>query len=402
MSQLAGKRVLIITAGALQQSVIRTAQGMGLKVIATDSNPTAPGLKIADEAEVVDTLDLEAVLKVARRHKVDGVMTEQTDVAVPTAAYVAERLGLPGIGYDVSLTVTNKWLMRERCRVAGLPGPEYRRATTLDEAVAAAEEIGPPVVIKPVDAQSSRGVAKILHIAEIPQWFAKTKGHSREGSVLVEEMMTGTESSAEGFVAGGQVHVFGICDKTKCPPPYSYDIRLCYPGSFPATIHDEIRALNERVVRAMGLTLGMTHAEYIVTPRGVRLLEIAARGCGARVATHLIQAMTGLDPVRARIRQALGLDAELGARAFEKAGVLEFLMLPPGRVKSIEGLDEARRIPGVLEVGYNVRAGDRVGVVESGEGRPGYLLAVGENRAATLSTVEEVKRTLKVEMETGT
>ncbi len=400
MSKLAGKRVLVITAGALQQTVIRKAQAMGLWVLATDRSPAAPGLKLADRAEVVDTLDMEAVLRVARAHNVDGVITEQTDVAVPTAAYVAEKMGLPGIGYEVSLNVTNKWLMRERCREAGLPGPKYRRVTTLDEAVAAAEEIGPPVVVKPLDAQSSRGVAKIWDVAEMPKWFALTKSHSRDGSLLVEEMMTGTESSAEGFVADGRVHVFGVCDKVKCPPPYSYDLRLIYPAFFSDEVIAEIHALNERVVRAVGITLGTTHAEYIVTPDGVRLLEIAARGCGARVATHLIPAMTGVDPIEARIRQAVGLDAGALKSAFQKSGLLEFLMLPPGKIKSIAGVEEAKRIPGVIEVGYNVREGDTIGIVESGEGRPGYLLAVAESRAAIMSILDEVMSTLRVEMET--
>lgn len=400
MTKLAGKRVLVITAGALQQTVIRKAQAMGLWVLATDRSPAAPGLNLADRAEVVDTLDMEAVLRVARAHNVDGVITEQTDVAVPTAAYVAEKMGLPGIGYEVSLNVTNKWLMRERCREAGLPGPKYRRVTTLDEAVAAAEEIGPPVVVKPLDAQSSRGVAKIWDVAEMPKWFARTMSHSRDGSLLVEEMMTGTESSAEGFVADGRVHVFGVCDKVKCPPPYSYDLRLVYPAFFSDEVIAEIHALNERVARAVGITLGTTHAEYIVTPDGVRLLEIAARGCGARVATHLIPAMTGVDPIEARIRQAVGLDAGALKPAFQKSGLLEFLMLPPGKIKSIAGVDEAKRIPGVIEVGYNVGVGDSVGVVESGEGRPGYLLAVAESRAELMSILDEVMSTLRVEMET--
>ena len=400
MSKLAGKRILVVTAGALQQTVIQKAQALGLWVLATDRNAAAPGLKLADQAEVVDTLDLEAVLRVARAHGVDGVITEQTDVAVPTAAYVAEKMGLPGIGYQVSLNVTNKWLMRERCREAGLPGPKYRRVTTPDDAVSAAEEIGTPVVLKPLDAQSSRGVAKIWDAAEIPKWFERTKNYSRDGSLLVEEMMTGTESSAEGFVADGRVHVFGVCDKVKCPPPYSYDLRLIYPAFFACETVAEIHALNERVVRAVGITMGTTHAEYIVTPQGVRLLEIAARGCGARVATHLIPALTGVDPVEARIRQAVGGDAGPLDAAFQKSGLLEFLMLPPGKIKSIAGVEEARRIPGVIEVGYNVKAGDRVGVVESGEGRPGYLLAVAESRDGLLSILDEVTRTLRVEMET--
>jgi biotin carboxylase len=341
------------------------------------------------------------VLSVASKYKVDGVVTEQTDVAVLTAAYVAEKLGLPGIGYEVGRAATNKWLMRERCRKAGISGPQYRKVQTLEEAVAAAHEIGLPVVIKPVDAQSSRGVAKIWDIAEIPKWFAMTRSYSREGSVLIEEMMTGPESSVETFIIGDRVIVLGICDKAKCPPPYSYDVRLTYPGFFSDDIIHEITVLNEKIIKAIGITMGITHAEYIVTTHGVRFLEIAARGCGARVATDLIPAMTGIDPIAARIRQAVGEEDGLAERTSDRAGVLEFLMLPPGRVNKIEGVDEARRFPGVLDVGYNVSAGDRIGVIENGEGRPGYVLAVGETRADVLKTIEQVKSTLRVEMETA-
>jgi biotin carboxylase len=212
-------------------------------------------------------------------------------------------------------------------------------------------------------------------------------------------MMTGTESSVESFVTGDRVIVLGICDKEKCPPPYSYDLRLTYPAFFSQDVIHEIKTLNEKVIKAIGITMGITHAEYIVTPQGVRLLEIAARGCGARVATDLIPAMTNVDPIAARIRQAVGESAGLAEPTSQKAGVLEFLMLPPGRVKKIEGLDEARQLPGVLDVGYNVKAGDRIGVIENGAGRPGYLLAVGESRTEVQQTIEQVKRTLKVEME---
>jgi biotin carboxylase len=372
---------------------------MGLETVVTDKDPAAPGLKLADHAEVVDTLDLEGMLRVGRKHRVDGVIAEQTDIAVPPAAYVAEQMGLPGIGYETALAATNKWLMRERCRVAGVPGPRYRKAATLDEARAAAEEIGLPVVIKPVDAQASRGVAKISDVQDISPWFEKTRAHSREGLVLIEEMMTGTESSAEAFVVGDHIEVLGICDKTKCSPPYSFDTRLIYPAAFPSAVLEEIKLLNERVVRAVGVRMGITHAEYVVTDAGVRLIEVAARGCGAGVATRLIPAMTGVDLVGARIRQALGVDDALGERTLQKSGILEFLLLPHGRVKKIAGLSEARQIAGVIDIGLNVRQGDAIGIVESGDQRHGHLLAVAETRVRLLEIIEEVRQTLEIEME---
>lgn len=399
MGKIEGKRILIIAAGAWQVPVIQKAQSMGLKVVATDKNPEAPGLETADFPEVVDIIDLEETLKVARKYKVDAVITEQTDYSVPTAAYVAEKMGLPGISYEAALSATNKWLMREKCRKAGIPMPAYRKVDNLDEALGTAAEIGPPVVIKPVDNQSSRGVSKIWNMDEIPRWFEKTKSYAREGSVLVEEMMFGTESSAEGFVAGNNVYVFGICDKTKCPPPYSYDIRLIYPAFFAKEVVNEIKTMNEKIISAIGITMGITHAEYIVTDRGVRLIEIAARGCGSRVASDLIPAITGVDITEAKIRQSLGEKVELGGQRFQKSGILEFLMLPQGIIKSIRGLDKAKKIKGVIDVEYHVKVGDTVGIIDSGRARPGYLLAVGETREEVLLIAKEIKSSIGVEVE---
>src|SRR5205085_10990896 len=129
------------------------------------------------------------------------------------STYDCEKMGIPGIGQYTALSVTDKWSMREKCREAGIATPKYRRAETLDEAVAAAEEIGLPVIIKPSDSQASRGVAKMSKATKLPKWFEKAKSHSRTGSVLIEEMMVGTESSVEAFVSNGEINVLGICDK---------------------------------------------------------------------------------------------------------------------------------------------------------------------------------------------
>ena len=395
---VAGKKLLVLTAGRYQESVIATAHDMGVVVVATDRNPEARGLMAADFSEVVGAEDLEAILAVARKHRVDGVIAEQTDVAVRGAAYAAEQMGLPGIGYDVSVAATDKWLMRERCRTAGIPGPQYRKVETLEDALAAAEEIGPPIVLKPVDAQASRGVSKIWDLAELPERFASAARYSSSGAFLVEEMMTGAEASLEGFVDGERACVLAISDKTKCEPPFTYDLQLLYPTSLPEAVIAELESVNDRVIRAIGISMGLTHAEYIVTERGVRLLEIAARGCGSHVATLLLPAMTGVDPIRGRIRQAFGVDASLGDPTLRRCGALEFLTLPPGRVTNIAGLSEARRIPGVLDVSCNVAVGDRIGHLENGDERSGYALVAADSREEALSIIASVKSMVRIDV----
>ena len=147
--------------------------------------------------------------------------------------------------------------------------------------MAAAEEIGYPVVLKPVDGQASRGVFKVWRREELLAHFDRTASLTRQPYTLVEEVMVGPVTSAESFVRQGEIRIYGVCVKTKCAPPHSYDRRLVYPGRFPDRVHAEIREMNERVIRAIGIRMGITHAEYVVTAAGVRLLEIAAWGCGA-------------------------------------------------------------------------------------------------------------------------
>jgi biotin carboxylase len=395
---LSGKKLLILTAGMWQVPVITRARELGLTVIATDQNSAAPGLALADVPELVSCLDIEAVLAVARKHRVDGVVAEQTDIAVVTAAHVTQELDLPGIDVDTALRATNKWLMREACRRAGVPIPQYRKVNSADEARQAAEEIGLPVVVKPVDGQSSKGVAKVWKISDIPHWYEGARLASRCGDVLVEEMLTGTESSAEGFHFGERLLVLGISEKWKCPPPHSFDVRLIYPASFPEATMNEIRDVNRRVIEALGIRFGVTHAEYIVTAEGVFLLEAAARGCGAGVASQLIPAMTGFDPISARIRQALGEQIDRPARLDGKFGLLEFLMLPPGRIASIESVEKARRIPGVVALEYFVKPGDSIGAIENGAQRPGMLLAVAESRDGLMDLLKKVHSTVHVRM----
>jgi len=392
------RKILIVTASRAQVPLIERAREMGLHVVATDSDAAAPGFRVADVAEVANTLDPEAVLAVARRHDVAAVVTEQTDVAVPTVAWVAERLGLVGIGVDVARAASHKYAMRLACQAAGLPTPQFHLCRTFDDARRAAAEVGFPVILKPVDNQASRGVTKVAAAPELETAFTEAMKHSRSGEILVEELMSGTEAAVDAFVDGDAVTTLGICDKTKCPPPYSFDMRLIFPGRFDRATLEELRSVNEAVIRAVGIRMGITHGEYMVTSKGVRLIEIAARGCGARVATDLLPAMTGADLLGARLRQVLGEPPALTV-PLALAAVLDFIVLPPGRARGISGVDEARAIPGVVGVEIMVREGQQWSVIKSGDARHGYVLAVGETTTAALDAAAAARRQLRFDVE---
>ena len=393
----ASPRLLVIAAGPLQVPIIRRAREMGAFVVATDRAADAPGLRAADAGVTVAADDAAGLERVARAFGVTGVVSEQTDAGVLGAATVAARLGLPGISVEAARAATDKWTMRRVCAAAGIPVPAHHRVRTLQEAERAASALGFPVVLKPTDAQSSRGVVKLTTAAGLADAWPRCLAESASGTMLVEEMMVGVESSVEAFVGDdGAVQILGICRKDKSAPPASFDLRLTYPGDFPDDVTAALARTHEEVVRALGISCGLTHGEYMVTTAGVRLIEIAARGCGARVATELLPAMTGVDVVGARLRQALGQSAGDVAPRHRRAGRLEFLLLPPGRVRAVDGLDEARSVPGVLRVDLAVEAGDRLRPALDGRGRHGAILAVADDVRALDAIVAEARARLRI------
>jgi biotin carboxylase len=392
------RRVLVVTAGRHQRPLIKAAKAMGHEVIATDSQADAPGLVFADHAAIVDATDLDELLRVASAYRVDAILSEQTDVGVRGVAYVAERLGLPGIGIDTALRATDKWFMREVCRLAGIPTPEYRLATSVEEGMLAARDIGLPVVVKPTDNQSSRGVTKVADMTSLPAAIKAALAASRSKRALVEECMSGQESSIESFVIGDTVHVLGICEKVKCPPPYSFDLQLIYPASFSPEVMNEIEDVNRRVIRAVGIRMGFAHVEMMVSAQGVRLIEIAARGCGARIATDLLPELTAVDLLGLRLRQALDEPVEMQSAQTQSSGICRFFEIHPGTVRRIDGLKEAAALAGVIHLEFAPTVGARLERAISGDQRPGFVLAAAESRSKALAIADEVTRRIVVDV----
>lgn len=391
------KKILIIAGGEWQVPVINKAKSMGLITVVTDRGAHAPGLQIADFPEVVDIIDMKGTLAVAEKYLVDAVITEQTDVSVPTAAFVAEKLGLPGIGYEVSLRATNKYLMREACSKANIPMPKYEKVDILSEALEAAEAIGYPIIIKPVDGQASRGVRQINKADELKSFFASTKENSRDGAVLIEECVVGIESTIEGFISKKKPYMLAISDKTHLPPPVCVAINLTYPAAFSEKLTNRLSDLSSQVVKALGMPMGITHGEFMITEDGPKFIEMAARGGGSRISSHIVPAISGVDVVEGVIKQALGESYPI-SNISSKAAILEFFTIPKGTLKRIVGIKEALQIPGVMEINFQVKQGDKIPEINNDRIRPGFFIVTGKNRSEVNEIANQVREHIIIEL----
>ncbi len=383
--------VLVIPGGAFQVDLIRKARSRGYHVICADQRADCPGATAADEFHCIGLDRREGLLALAQARQVRGVLTDQTDSGVATAAWLSLQLGLAGIGTDAAALYTRKPLMRAFSLGAGFPTPPSRPCSDPAGAHRAAAELGYPVVVKPPAAQSSKGVARVANPATLGSAFAAARRYSDDGTVLVETYIDGPEYTVEGFRTAGGHRTLAISEKrhyARCP---MVACALRYRPWYGEGQLGHLERQHDRWVDSSGLALGMTHAEYRLMDGQFYLIEIAARGGGSGIASAIVPWVSGID------YQEWLLDAVVERRAVprherraQRCALLEFLDLPDGVVQSVRGVEAARRVPGVCELEVGCVPGTPVRAPGDDTTRPGRFVL----RADTDAELEQSRRLL--------
>jgi biotin carboxylase len=287
--------------------------------------------------------------------------------------------------------------MREITSRAGIPNPPFHRVRELPQALAAAQNLGFPLVVKPVDSQSSRGVHVVRDASRLPPAFEDAMRFTRSGSVIVEGFLDGTEVTVESFCIDGQVFVAGISDKGHFAHRPEVADRLTYPAAFGLKIIGRIRDVNEAVVRCLGMRTGVAHAEYMVVGEEVFLVEIAARGAGSRIYTHIVPFLAGAPVSQAYLQYLMGGTMSVRPTAGDRAANLAFFDFQAGVVKRITGVEEAGALPGVQEILLEFAPGDVLAPPTDDRSRHGLALTFGDSREQVLATTRKVFETVHVE-----
>ncbi len=392
---------MIVGAGLFQLPAIEKARAMGLRVVALDGDADAPGLKTADIGIPIDIRDAEACLARAKQYDVRGVMSVASEVALPTVAYIAEQMGLPGCGSVGVKACTNKAVMRDLFARHGTPSPRSIAVTQYSETEAAMVELGFPVVVKPADSSGSRGVKKVDTVTDLAHAFANAQEFSFTRVVLVEEFIDGNEVAVEGFVVDETFHLLLISDKARTPAPYLLDRTVFFPTAISAVQQRQIAAVAEAAIKALSIDNAPIHMELLMGSDGPVVVEAAARGAGFHVFTKILPWVTGVDAVTAQIQMVLG-DAPDLTSTHARGAVLHFPEYPPGRVIGVEGLDAARAVTGIVDLDFYFRPGMILPPLRAGSDRAGHIIACCESRESAERSIEEAMSRLNVTIDTKT
>lgn len=392
------KCLMIIAGGDWQVPIVCKAKEMGIFVVNSNLYPDSPGFGFADIGLVANVLDKEKNLEYARQYAIDAVITDQSDIAVTTVAYVAEQLGLYGIGTKAAALFTNKYLMRKFCKEHDYPTPAFKLCLSLDDASEFIDANSLPVIVKPPANQSSRGVAKVAFRNELTEAYESALQQSNDGTVLLEGFVGGVELTVDGVQLNAGDH---YCLATSCKTHYEHNEMVAnqlWFGQHHSQIdYDALHRQHDRMVKSMSLPFGLTHAEYKYHEGKFYLIEIAARGGGTRISSDIVPLMSSVDCNDLLIRMALGEQISAIRPAFnERVSVLDFFEFKPGQVKAIVGLEQARAMSGVVSIGLSIHEGEVIHPASDDRSRHGYVIAFADNSDALNSLLDKVHQTVQV------
>jgi biotin carboxylase len=394
------KKLMVLGAGILQLPAIIAAKKMGLEVLAADIDRNAVGFRYADVCIPVSTTDILGIVRSARRHAIDGIMTLATDMPVRSAAAAAKALHLPGISEETAMRATNKFLMRTRLKEMGIPVPGFYCAGNTGAFRDAAARLKGKFIVKPADNAGSRGV----FLVEDPRdtktaafAFAYAMKHSLCGEVVLEEFMEGPEVSVEALSVGGCAHVVAVTDKLTFGPPGFVERGHSQPSQLPAGMVDEIKKTAVKAVWALGIEEGPSHTEIIVTGEGPKIVEIGARLGGDNITTHLVPLSTGVDLVGCCIRAALGETPDLKIKN-HAGSAIRYFNAPPGRIVSIRHAGEAEMLPGIRQVCFVKTVGETVGGIQNSTDRIGFVIAQCADAQSAIRACDEAASLIRIEI----
>lgn len=311
---MSGRRSILLLGGsAAQVEAIDKARELGYRTVLCDYLPDNPGRCHADSFHLVSTTDREAVLGVARAERVEGVVAYGSDPAAPTAAYVAELMGLPGNPYEAVSMLCDKERFRGMLRQEGFPAPRFFAtggSADADELVARAGELACPVVVKPVDSSGSKGVSVVRSPDDVPGAVSRAIACSRKGRAIVEQFVPEVDGGiveAEIFVVDGIVESWVLMRSARGGGRASIVPTVSiHPPRIPLEWEASIRREIQRLVTAAGIGDGPMNIEMAVGGGGeVYFLDVGPRN-GGNLLARFASLASGKDVVAATVESAMG------------------------------------------------------------------------------------------------
>lgn len=308
-------RTLVLLGGSKQQvAAIEAARACGYRTVLCDYLPDNPGQFVADVFYQESTTDREAVLKVARLEGANGIVAYSSDPAAPTAAYVAEKLGLPTNPLSAVEKMSVKTLFRDHLKESGFPCPNavgIPFEADLEAARALLADFKLPIVIKPTDSSGSKGVTVLRNYDGLATALDYARACGRNGLLIAEEYIERSFPFVVGgdvFVIDGEVRFWGLMSCLRDATSPLVPVGKKMPSGLSGAQMKRVKDVVQRLVTSLGIVFGELNIEIIIGEGDMPyVLELGARAGGNMIPVQLSD-VSEIDLVRANVMCAMGDD----------------------------------------------------------------------------------------------
>lgn len=359
MKELEGKRLLILGGFNLACVIVRHAQALGAYVVVADYNENAMAKDIADKFALVSATDVDALVELCKKEKIDGITTGFVDILLQPCYEVCQRLGLPYYVTPKMLTMsTNKIDFKETCNQYGVPVPQtyFIGAKIPDEVYG---RINYPVFVKPLDASGSRGAGICHNREELDKQVEIAAGFSVTNNAIVEDYITGREFLMNYIAQDGEFRMVSMFDRYASSDrggAINYASLSLGPSKAVDYYFDEVEGKVINMFRSLGFKDGLYFLQGYSDGNKITFFEMGCRLGGSYY--DLERKCIGIDPVDMTIRYALtgkmteninAIPARVGK--YNNIGVCVNYLLIGGEetIAEINGIEEIKKMPSYVE-----------------------------------------------------
>lgn len=404
---LPNKTLLLLGASSDQLFAIETAHKLGVEVIALDMNPNSVGFKVADEYAVISTKDIDTITKFIHKYqksqKIDGVITMGSEIPY-IIAELCERFNWIGPSKQTAYWGTNKYAMKCRFKECGIPIPYFSLVNSVEQLKDVIDEIGYPIVIKPVDRSGARGVYKIKEADDIYTLYSRSKSLSYCGQVIVEKYLDGLQISTETVMCDNKTETPGFADRNyellNRFAPRIIENGGTVPSSLTLKEQEKVKSLVENAARVLDVKCGIAKGDVVMTEKGPYIIEMAVRLSGGDFSESLIPLGCGVNIVKAAIQIALGEKPDFKELKpkFSKGVANRYLFPEEGVFKSVENLDIVKGKKWLKKIDFFYSIGDEYRNPTSHADRFGVFVVIGDTREEIIKRSAWVYNTLKIDI----
>lgn len=398
------KKILLLGGSRQQVIAIEMAKKLGYYTILCDYLPDNPGQNYADKFYLESTTDKEAILKIAEKEKIDGIVAYASDPAAPTAAYVAEKLGLPTSPYKSVEILSNKDLFRKFLIENNFNCPKMISVSNYEELLKEIVKLKLPVILKPVDSSGSKGIRRIDKLENLKDIYENAIKFSRCKRIIVEEFVEtlGFPLAGDGFSVNGKLVFWAFSDdhfdynsKNPLAP-----IAETYPYIQPQSLQKKIVKEIQRLLDLLEMKTGAYNFEARVDENeNIYLMEVGPRNGGNGIPV-ITKYATGVDMLEYTLRGAMGESCD-SLEYKEVKGFWSTYMVhsnKSGILKEIRVSEEYRK-ENLLEFESNYEIGDFIPKFDGANGSIGTMLSKYSSYSEMMEKIYNYEKYVKVIVE---